>query len=283
VDDRRPVPKLRLVAARFINSDVGIGLAELDRITAAVSRIIQKRYRLLSIAFYITAVVTLLLTGASFALSLNHIPGADALSIASLLSFGLLVAVLLLPRVIQYGGIRATVPQVPIYSDPDEPAVRNLELLFTLLQLESSPRAFFVRRDGSRRYVDERYFFGSLRAGHVAKDNTIRNALFGPVGLWFSRELFLDADVEELIAQAKAKPSRAGAPKKYDYTKAIISLIDHPEVRAMDITKKRGNQTIIIGLLQSWYLDRDQKEPGETQLASYANQILEAIAKNRAS
>lgn len=159
-------------------------------------------------------------------------------------------------RVFQYGGMHASTPQTPVYADPGNSAVHNLERLFAILQLETSPQAFYLTRNGARRYVDHRYFFGKLRAAHVGKSSTIRNALFGLVGLWFDRELFLEADVDKLIADAKAKPKRSGAPKKYDYTSAIISLIDHPEVRALDITKKTGNQKVIIGLLVHWYIGR---------------------------
>lgn len=141
-------------------------------------------------------------------------------------------------RVFQYGGMHASTRQTPVYADPGNSAVHNLERLFAILQLETSPQAFYLTRNWARRYVDHRYFFGKLRAAHVAKSSTIRNALFGPVGLWFDRELFLEADVDKLIADAKAKPRRSGAPKKYVYTSAIISLIDHPEVRALDISKK---------------------------------------------
>src|SRR3546814_6510680 len=80
-----------------------------------------------------------------------------------------------------------------------------------------------------------RYFYSKLRAAHVANDSTIRIALCGTVGVWFAPELFLEADVDKLIADAKAKPKRSGVPKKYDYTGAIISLIDHHKVRALDI------------------------------------------------
>src|SRR5690606_30100820 len=95
-------------------------------------------------------------------------------------------------------------------------------------------RAFYRMKNGARRDVDHRYFFGKLRAAHVAREGAIRTALVGPVGFWFGRELFLEADVNTLIATAKAEPSRKGAPKQYDHTNAIIALIDHPKVRALD-------------------------------------------------
>src|SRR3546814_10086220 len=63
-----------------------------------------------------------------------------------------------------YGGMKAAAPQEPAYADGEDPAVRNLERLFVILQRESTPRAFYFARNGQRRYVDHRYFFGKLRA-----------------------------------------------------------------------------------------------------------------------
>lgn len=273
---------LRIIAARFIDTDVAVGLAELDRITAAVSRTIKLRYRLLSSAFALTAILAISALSAAFALILNNIPSGDGVSIFGLGCFGLSVGVLLFWRLIQYGGVRASSPQTAIYANPADPAVRNLERLFAVLQLESSPRAFYLTRRGERRYVDHRYFFGSLRAAHVAKSGAVRKALFGPIGFWFTRELFMDVDVEELIDLAKAKPNRSGAHKTYDYTDAVMSLIEHPKLRSIEVGK-RGNQTLIFGLLEDWYRSRRQKVPSETQLRLYAKMIVEVIAKNRAS
>ncbi len=283
MDDRTEVLSLRRVAARFINTDEQTGLAELDRIAADASRDIQKRYWLLSTTSAATAFATAVTLLPWLALTLNEAPGADVIGLIGLGCFGLMMAAGASWRVFQYGGLKATTPQKPVYADPEDSAVRNLERLFAILQLESSLRAFYFARNGARRYVDHRYFFSKLRAGHVANDSTIRNALFGPVGFWFAPELFLEADVDKLIAEAKAKPKRSGVLKKYDYTGAIMSLIDHPKVRALDITKKIGNQKVIIGLLVHWYIGRRMEVPSDTQLAGYANDILAAIRKNRSS
>ncbi|ODU21878.1 MAG: hypothetical protein ABS87_03965 [Sphingomonas sp. SCN 67-18] len=283
VDDRKEILPLRIVGARFISTEEQVGLVELDRITVDASRAIQNRYWLWATSFMTMASATVGSVLIGGALTLGEAPGAD---IAILIGLGCAVSTMAIGaswRMFQYGGMKARSPQEPLYADPADPAVRNLERLFGILQLESSPRAFYLTRNGARRYVDHRYFFGNLRAAHIARSGTIRSALFGPVGLWFDRELFLEADVAELINQSKAKPSRAGAPKKYDYTSAIISLIEHPQVQSIDINKKKGNLTLIIGLLEKWYLGRNQRPPSETQLSGYANDILEAIKKNRSS
>ena len=283
MEDRKEVLPLRIVAARFVDNDEQAGLAELDRIAADSSRLVRNRYLALWLALVATAISATLMLILGIVWTVNGAPGADTLLIIGLACFILTMAVVASWRAFQYGGIKASTPQDAAYANPDEPAARNLERLFALLQRESTLRAFYQTKSGVRRYVDHRYFFGKLRAAHVAREGAIRSALVGPVGFWFGRELFLEADVDKLIADAKAEPSRKGAPKQYDHTNAIIALIDHPKVRALDISKKRGNQREIIELLEDWYRSRRLKVPSETQLAPYANQILETIAKNRSS
>lgn len=283
MEERKEVLPLRIIAARFVDNDEQAGLAELDRIAADSSRLVQNRYLALWLALVATAISATLMLILGIVWTVNGAPGADTLLIIGLACFILTMAVVASWRAFQYGGIKASTPQDAAYANPDEPAARNLERLFALLQRESNLRAFYQTKSGVRRYVDHRYFFGKLRAAHVAREGAIRSALVGPVGFWFGRELFLEADVDKLIADAKAEPSRKGAPKQYDHTNAIIALIDHPEVRALDISKKRGNQKEIIELMEDWYRGRRLKVPSQTQLAPYANQILETIAKNRSS
>lgn len=282
MDDRKDALPLRIIAARFIRTDEQAGLSELDRIAADASRVIQKRYWLLWLALVATAFSTAITLIPGMVLTITETPGADAVMLIGLVCFALMMAVFASWRVIQYGGMKASAPQKAVYADADDPAARNLERLFAVLQLESTPRAFYRSRNGTRRYVDERYFYGRLRAAHVAKSSTIRDALIGPVGFWFARELFLEADIDGLIARAKAKPSRVGTPKTYDYTDAVMSLIEHPTVRALEVGK-RGNQKQVVALLEDWYRGKRAPMPGETQLALYAKQVLDVIVKNRAA
>lgn len=279
--DRKQALPLRMVAARFISTDAQTGLTELDRITEHASRVIERRYWSLRLALGGTAFATTMTLLPGIFLTLGNAPGAPTVVIIGLACFSMMLLTILAWQVFQYGGVAASTPRPALYGNSDDPAVQNVERLFKLLQRESSPRAFFRTANGGRRYVDHRYFFGALRAAHIAQASTIRSAFFSPAGSWFDRELFLEADIDELIAKTKAEPSRAGAPRKYDYSNAIISLIEHPEVRAIDMTRKRGNQKLIVGLLEDWYRDRRLEVPSETQLSGYAKQILETIAKNR--
>ena len=282
MDDHKDVLPLRIVAARFININEQVGLAELDRITESASRVIHKRYTILLAAFAVALLATAITLIPGLLLVASETPGADVALIVGLVCFALLMAVLSVWRSFQYGGLKASKPQKAVYADADDPAARNLERLFAVLQLESTPRAFYRFRNDTRRYVDERYFFGRLRAAHVSKSSALRDSLFGPTGFWFARELFLEADIDQLITSAKARPSRTGAPKTYDYTDAVMSLIEHPFVRSLQIGK-RGNQKQIVALLEDWYHSRRRPAPSETQLSLYAKQILDVIAKNRAT
>lgn len=270
---------LRIVAARFISTNELDGLAELDRITADVYRLIQIKYLIwwiaLSAALFASAIT--LLPGIGFAII--GVKGGEIVATIGLIPFSLLLAVVAYWRILQYGSMRATAPQKAIYANPDDPAARNLERLFALLQLETTPRAFYVTRNGVRRYINERYFFGSLRAAYVAKGSPVRDVLFAPIGFWFSREVFLEADVGALIAQAKAKPNR-GAPRTYDYADAVMSLIEHPVIAAMDISR-RGSKTQVTDLLEDWYRTKRLPVPSRTQLSLYAKSVVDVIAKNR--
>jgi hypothetical protein len=143
VDDRKDVLPLRIVAARFININEQAGLTELDRITADASRIIRKRYAILLVAFAVAILTTGITLIPGLFLVASETPGAEVALIVGLACFALLMAILALWRSFQYGGLKASAPQKPVYADADDPAARNLERLFAVLQLESTPRAFY--------------------------------------------------------------------------------------------------------------------------------------------
>lgn len=282
MDNQKEVLSLRIVAARFISRDEKAGLAELDRITADVYALVQKKYWLWWTAFTATlfATVITLLPGIGF--TLFAVPGGEIMATIGLIPFTLLMAVLAYWRILQYGGMRASAPQRALYADPDDSAVRNLERLFAVLQLESTPRAFYLTKNNERRQIDERYFFGSLRAAYVARNSPVRETLFGPIGFWFTREIFMEVDVEALIKQAKATPQREKSTT-YDYTDAIMSLIEHPLIRGMEDVTKRGAQTRIIDLLEDWYHAKRIPAPSREQLRGYVKVIQQVITKNRQS
>jgi hypothetical protein len=283
MDNRKVVVPLRVIAARCVSIDEQDGFAEINRIAADVGRMVRRTYGLLwaavSVALFFTAAT--MIPGMILAFRGDRI--GEITTAIGLIPFAALLGTIAYWRTLQYGGLFPKVPQNAVYANEDDPAVRNLERLFAVLQLETTPRAFYTKRNGERRYIDERYFFNRLRVLYLARDHADRGVLIAPFGPWFSRELFMEADVDALIAETKAKPSRGGAPKTYDYTDAIMSLIEHPAIRAIEDAAKRGTQRRIIDLLEAWYLNKRVSPPSETQLQLYAKSIQETIIKNRAA
>ena len=282
--NQKEILPLRIVAARFISSDEKEGLAELDRITADVYRLIQWKSFFWWIVFTVMLFATILTLVPGIALSLLGNKAGELLAVIGLIIFFLLMAVLGYWRILQYGSMTANEPQKGIYANSDDPAVRNLERLFTLLQVESTLDVFYLTKDGRRQKLDEHYFFGSLRAAYVAKDRRLKDTLFAPIGFWFSRQIFMEANVADLIKQTEAKPKKPGPKKIYDYTDAVMSLIEHPAIRAMEIGT-RGNFTLVTNLLEEFYHGKrvDEPRPSRSQLELHAKVILEVISKNRSA
>ena len=282
LDNHIEILPLRIIAAKFISTNELEGLEELNRVASGMSRIVRLRYRIWEAAF------TALLGGTAFTIlpglwmTLSGVKGGEFIAFLGLILFGFWLATVFYWRWFQYGRMKANIPQPAIYANSNDPAARNLERFFQVAQLETTPRAFFVTRNNVRRYLKRRYFFGRLRAALVSDDSAVRELLFSPSGLWFSREIFMEVNVEALIEQAKVKPSRAGAPKTYDYTDAVMSLIEHPAIHSLEVGK-RGNQTMIVDLLDAWYDSKRLIPPSETQLTIYAKMILAVIEKNRAA
>lgn len=143
MEDPKDVLPLRIIAARFISSDEQAGLVELDRIAAQASRIIEKRYWSLRLVLGATAFATTITLLPGIFLTLSNAPGAITVLVIGLLCFTLLFLTIVVWRGFQYGGLKAKTPQPALYADGGDPAARNLERLFNLLQRETSPRAFF--------------------------------------------------------------------------------------------------------------------------------------------
>lgn len=283
MDSQKEILPLRIVAARFISDNELEGLCELDRITTGAHQVVETKLLIWEVIFGALSLATFvtLLPGLGF--MLFGVEGSELLAFVGLISFALWMATLVYWRYLQYGALRAVEPQMGLYANPDDPAVRNLERMFKELQLETNrSRAFYVTKYGSRRDIDERYFFGRLRAAFVSRDARVRSMLFSPTGWWFSREIFMEVDVADLIARTKVKPKR-GPKTTYDYADAVMSLIEHPAIKAMENIRKHGNQTKIVSLLRDWYIARRIPRPSDGQLTLYASAIQDVIAKNRAA
>ena len=74
-------------------------------------------------------------------------------------------------------------------------------------------------------------------------------------------------------------------PRKFYLSIPLIAggiTIEHPAIHGLEVGK-RGNQTMIVGLLEAWYDSKRLIPPSETQLTIYAKMILAVIEKNRAA
>lgn len=272
---------VRRVAARFLARDEQDGLDELDEITSGLFGIIRARYLLWLAAVSIATVVLIgaIVVAVAFAFAKSSVSNtATETALACAVVFG---AVLLFWRFFQYGIGFVRTPRPAIYPEADKTSAKNLDRFFGVVQRETSPRAFFYERSGTKHFLDRRYFFGSLRALLLAEHRWVREPVFSPDGMWFGREVFLEVDVAALIARAQAKPKASGRPKTYDYTDAVMSLIEHPEIRSIE-PGKRGDQTRVLALLEAWYVAKRITPPSEGQLRNYAQQVLNVVRKNRA-
>lgn len=272
---------LRSLAARFIAKKEQDGLDELNFITSSLYGKIELKYSLwiFSITVATLVFVAFLIIFAGFALQGS--PFTNSLLVVGALSILGYIILALQWRFFQYDRGSVKNPRPANYAKGDKASLKNLDLFFNAVQLETTPRAFYKTKSGARRDVSRHYFFGSLRVLLLSEDDWVRVLVFAPKGLWFSRELYIEVDVAALIEQAKAKPKETGRPKTYDYTDAVMSLIEHPEVTGID-PDKRGNETRITKLLEKWYIAKSLVAPSEGQLRIYAKLILEGIRKNRA-
>lgn len=273
---------LRSAAARFIAKIEQEGLDDLDIMTASLYRKIEGRYSLwlfsMAVATIIFVAFLIIFTG--FALQGPSL--SNSLLVVGALSSLAYIMLALQWRVFQYGRVLGKTPRLAIYANGDKASLKNLDLFFKTVQLETTPRAFYKTKSGARKEITRHYFFGKLRALLLSEDDWMRGLVFAPKGLWFSHELYIEVDIAALIEQAKAKPKESGRPKTYDYTDAVMSLIEHPDIKDID-PDKRGNETRITKLLENWYIAKRLAVPSEGQLRIYAKLILEVIRKNRLS
>ncbi|MDE8349394.1 MAG: hypothetical protein POG74_07915 [Acidocella sp.] len=272
---------LRRVAANFISNDEQNGLDEIDQITSRIYKKIHQKHIIFETSF--TASTTMLLLSFIIVVlisPLGHHGIDNALLAIEALSGLTLFAALLFWSRIQYNFGRKLKPRPTIHMAGSKQSLENLEKFFAVMQREATPRAYYHKKDGSKAYLDRRYFYGSLRPLLLSEDRWVRALVFSPNGLWFSHEIFIQANVQVLIQQASAKPKFPGAPKIHDYTDAVMSLIEHPVIRHLKLGK-RGNQQCVIDLLSDWYVLKGQKTPSEGQLRNYAMIILDVIQKNR--
>lgn len=284
VGDTEILP-IRLAAARFVAKVEQDGTAELDALTSNLFKAIRPRY--LAWLTAIGAGAALFLLAIAYALfdafdgpQSGNLP-MIALSIIALGWFALLAAW----RWFQYGFGWVRTPLSALYPNADGATSKNIDLFFGVLQRDTKLRAFYYTKVGIRSPVRRQYFFGRLRVLMLSEHDWIREPVFAPTGLWFARELYIEADVTALIAQAHAKPKAGGRPKEIDYEAVALRLIEHPALKDID-PAKHGAETRVMELIRSVceagsVSQPDLRVPEDTGLREFAKKILAAMQKNR--
>lgn len=286
VGDTEILP-IRLAAARFVAKVEQDGTAELDVLTSNLFKAIRPRY--LAWLSAIGAGAALFVLAIAFALFAafdgpqnGNLP-MIALSIIALGWFALLAAW----RWFQYGFGWVRTPLPALYANADGATSKNIDLFFGVLQRDTKLRAFYYTRVGTKSPVRRQYFFGRLRALMLSEHDWIREPVFAPTGLWFARELYIEADVTALIVQAHAKPKAGGRPKEIDYEAVALRLIEHPALKDID-PAKHGAETRVMELIRGVCeagspSQPDLRVPEDTGLREFAKKILAAMQKNRIS
>ena len=276
---------LRQIAARVLNRDTEEGLEELDRIACGIDVAIRRRY--------ITCATLFLLFGVLFAASIINCLGL-MLSGGSVNDYDLLVvflfglgtlAPLLFWRSYQYGIGQVRNPKAPIYAGASKASIASLEKLFIYLQRKNAPQSYVRRRNGTRRDLNRRHYFGSLRGLLLAEDANVRSGCLPPHGFWLSQLIYIDADPDAIIKAINAKPKSGGRPKEIDYEAVALRLIEHPALKDID-PDKYGAETrvmeLIRGVCEAGSVSQpDLRVPEDTELRKFAKKILAAMQKNR--
>lgn len=188
-------------------------------------------------------------------------------------------------RHFQYGFGRQPKARPAIHFEGSKASIDTLERLFAYLAKRTSPRAYYRTRTNEWRELNRHYFLGVLRYLLLSKDAATRAMVLPPDGLWFFREIRIEAEPEEIIAALKLKPRSGGRPQKYDYEAILLALLEHPETNDFDLNK-RWPESRIMGLIHSRCDPsedhaNDIPVPEGTELRKFAKRTLAAIEKNR--
>ena len=208
---------LRQIAARVLNRDTEEGLEELDLIACGIDKAIRRRYNTCLTLFFLFGVlfaasiiscIRLLLSGGS-------VNDYDLL-VVFLFGVGSL-APLFVWRSYQYGIGQVGVPKAAIYAGASKASITSLEKLFAHLQRKNAPQSYVYRRNGTRRDLNRRYYFGSLRGLLLAEDANVRSGCLPPNGFWQSQLIYIDADPDTLIKAINVKAKAGGRKKEFSY------------------------------------------------------------------
>jgi hypothetical protein len=283
-DDKR---LLRRIAARALCRNELDGLDELDRITNSIERSVRRPHFANSLAATILGLVFFLWTAAWIATEWS---GTDTGVLPALISatlFAFAAAPLIYWRSCQYGFGRITKPIAAHYAGASKRSIDNLDRLFAYLQAEDKVRAYYERADGTRRYIDRRYFFGRLRGLLLSEHADVRSIALPPSGFWFSRPIKIDCEPDFVLKAMRARPRSDPRSTKFDYRAMLLAVLEHPTIRAFDLNKPHGAtrmMKVIRDICEpSLDHDNDIRVPENSELREFANAVIAAVEKNRSA
>jgi len=288
-DDKDDHRSLARIAARLLSfaEQENEALAEIDKIAAGIERAVRTRYFILRI---VTAVFSAFALIALLFWIVAGFTGTDL----GWRPAGIIVPLLLLAvgpafywRNFQYGlgPIRITRPA--LYSGGSKANIETLEKLFEYLSRRTAPRAYFRTRAGTKRYISRHVFMGRLRGLLLSENPSDRAIVLPPYGFWFSGEIRIEADPEDIIAALKLK--RRGGPgrdPKYGYADAMIDLIDNPELADIDLGDEIAARRKVEALLVAWFqthADESGDAPRSDMVRPYAEKVVKRLRITRRS
>lgn len=285
-DDHR---KLARIAARLLYAKDAEeqGLAETDKVAREIDRRAQARFTVSCTVFVIAsflALIGLLVWMTKFIRGPD--PGPIYVNIT--MPFVLIAtAALVWWRYFQYGFGLVHKKQPAFYGNARQSSIDTLEKLFDHLGRRTGPKAYFYDRKGIKRYVSRRIFFGRLRGLLLSEEASQRSLVIPPDGFWFSAQIYIEAEPEDIIRDLKVRPQAGGRRKEYDYEAMLLALIEHPALKEV-IPGAYSDETFVMKLIQrlcdaSDEHGNDIQVPEATELRKFAKRIIRAIKINRAS
>lgn len=264
-----------------------MGLEEVDRVSVAIERAIRRRF-LISATLLLLCILLLLLVLIVWGVAAFEGEGigqATSIAVVALLAMAACIAAYW--RHFQYGLGIVDEKLTPIYGKSRRSTTETLEKLFDYLGRRTAPAAYYYDRKGIKRPVHRRHFYGRLRGLLLSEVASDRAIVLPPHGFWFSAQIYVDAEPEEIIRALKVRPSTGGRPKEYDYEAMLLALIEHPALRLIK-PDENGVETEVMDLIRdrcepSDEHDNDIRVPENTRLREFSKKIVQAIKINRSA
>lgn len=278
---------LARIAARLLyaKDKEELGLEEVNRVAVAIERAVRRRFLILATSFLLFILLLLLVLVVWGAALLDGEDVSQAASVVAIALFAMAACVAAYWRHFQYGLGIAETKRTPVYGSSHRSTVETLEKLFEYLSRRTAPTAYYYDRKGMRRPVHRRHFYGRLRGLLLSEVASDRAIVLPPHGFWFSAQIFVDAEPEEIIRALKVRPNSGGRPKEYDYEAMLLALIEHRALRAIN-PDEYGAETAVMDLIRdrcepSDDHDNDIRVPENTRLREFAKDIVAALKVNR--